>query len=57
MLKATFTMEDMYNFNAGMFDIATQTPDDINGRFQTLGWAQQFITYGSFTITHEWTIK
>ena len=55
-MSITYTMEDMYNFDKGKVDIATGIPDDVNGRFQTLGWAQQFITYGSFTTDTSWSI-
>ncbi|MFV2018085.1 hypothetical protein [Micromonospora sp. LOL_023] len=48
--------EDMYNFNADAADIATGAPDAENGRFSTLGWAQQFRTYGEVERTVSWTI-
>lgn len=38
---------DFYNFNKGEVDIATGEPDDVNGRFEALGWAHSFDTYGS----------
>ena len=38
---------DCYNFNKGEVDIATGEPDDVNGRFEALGWAHSFDTYGS----------
>lgn len=49
IITITYTMEDMYNFNKGMFDMASGTPDDVNGRFSELGWAKEFKTYGSFS--------
>ena len=52
----TFYMEDMYNFNPGMSDIASGTPDDVNGRFSELGWAKEFKTYGSLTKTITWQL-
>lgn len=58
--KATMTItvkaEDMYNFNAGASDIVTGTPDEENGRFSTLGWAQAFPTSGELQRTVTWTI-
>ncbi|RXZ81547.1 hypothetical protein EBB07_14590 [Paenibacillaceae bacterium] len=47
----TFYMKDMYNFNKGMSDIVSGTPDDVNGRFAELGWAKEFLTIGSMTRT------
>jgi len=47
----TTAMEDMYNFNPGMSDITSGTPDAVNGRFAELGWAQEFKTYGTFTTS------
>lgn len=55
-MVVTFYMEDMYNFNPGMSDIASGTPDDINGRFSELGWAKEFKTYGSLTKTIKWQL-
>jgi hypothetical protein len=55
-LKVAFYTEDMYNFNKGMYDIATGTPDNANGRFSQLGWATPFKTIGSFTKTINWQI-
>ena len=52
-----FYMEDMYNFNPGMVDIASGTPDAVNGRFAQLGWAKEFKTYGSMTKTVTWNIN
>lgn len=49
-------MEDMYNFNPCQADIASGTPDAVNGRFAELGWAQEFKTYGSLTQTITWQI-
>ena len=47
---------DRYDFNAGMSDIATGTPDDENGRFAVLGWARPFDTRGELTRTITWTV-
>jgi len=52
----TVHAEDRYNFNAGQSDIASGTPDDVNGRFTELGWAQPFDSSGSVQLTVTWTI-
>ncbi|MCC8147582.1 hypothetical protein [Akkermansia sp.] len=36
-------------------DIATNTPDEINGRFAVLGWAHSFITNGTVVRHVTWT--
>jgi RHS repeat-associated protein len=57
----TFTMrvviheKDRYDFNKGMHDIATNAPDNTNGRFATLGWAKPFMTHGTVTRQVTWT--
>jgi hypothetical protein len=55
-MKIKVHAEDMYNFNAGAADIATQAPDNDNGRFATLGWAKEFRAYGEVERTVTWTI-
>ena len=55
-MVVTFYMEDMYNFNPGASDIVTKIEDAVNGRFAELGWAQEFITYGTLTQTIRWKI-
>ncbi len=52
----TVHAEDRYNFNAGQSDIASGTPDDVNGRFTELGWAQPFDSTGSVQLTVTWTV-
>lgn len=52
----TVHAEDRYNFNAGQSDIASGTPDDVNGRFTELGWAQPFDSSGSVQLTVTWTV-
>ena len=47
----------MYNFNPGQSDIASGTPDAVNGRFAELGWAKEFKTSGSLTQTVTWNVK
>ena len=36
-MTITVNSLDRYNFNAGQADIASGTPDDINGRVESLG--------------------
>jgi hypothetical protein len=47
---------DMFNFNPDGEDRATGLPNEINGRFSTLGWAKEFRTYGELERTITWTI-
>jgi len=56
-MKVTFHMEDMYNFNPGQADIASGTPDAVNGRFAEIGWAKEFKTYGSMTKKYKWDLS
>ncbi len=55
-MVVTVHAEDHYNFNAGQSDIASGTPDDVNGRFTELGWAQPFDSTGSVRLTVTWTV-
>jgi|GEM_PF-2670274 len=48
--------EDYYNFNRGQSDIASQAPDDENGRFTEIGWAQPFPSSGAVERTVTWTV-
>lgn len=43
----TLHMEDMYNFNPGMADIATGTPDAENGRFEVTGLGQEYVNFSN----------
>lgn len=45
---------DKYNFNKGNKDIGSGAKDDDNGRFEELGWARSFETYGSVHIEVVW---
>lgn len=45
----TLHMEDMYNFNPGMEDIATGTPDAENGRFEETGLGHEFLQTATAT--------
>lgn len=51
----TIHEKDRYNFNRGSLDIATHTPDEVNGRFAVLGWAHSFITNGTVVRYITWT--
>lgn len=54
-MEITINAIDRYNFNKGMADIASGTPDDVNGRFAVLGWAKSFMTYGKLTRIVTWS--
>lgn len=54
-LNLTIHAEDRYNFNPTQKDIATGTPDDVNGRFEVVGIAKQYMHYSTFTTTITWT--
>jgi hypothetical protein len=45
---------DRYNFNKGMSDIKSGTPDEVNGRFAVLGWAKSFNTVGKMVRVVTW---
>ncbi|RMG74437.1 MAG: WXG100 family type VII secretion target [Chloroflexi bacterium] len=53
-MEITFHAEDRYNFNPGAADIATGALDRDNGRFEVLGWAKPFMSYGETTTTVTW---
>lgn len=54
VMETTVHEIDRYNFNRGQQDIATGTPDDINGRFEELGWAHSFTTTGEMDLNVSW---
>jgi RHS repeat-associated protein len=54
-MTITIHEKDRYNFNRGALDIATNTPDEINGRFAVLGWAHSFFTNGTVVRHVTWT--
>ncbi|MDR6159845.1 hypothetical protein QF023_003361 [Chryseobacterium sp. SLBN-27] len=59
-MKLTIYGEDVYNFNPGQKNIANTsngTKDDVNGRFEVVGYAKQFMQFGSYTTNLEWTVK
>jgi len=53
-MEFTLHAEDRYNFNPGMADIATGTPDSENGRFEITGLGHQYMHYGEITRTVTW---
>ncbi|MEU0566878.1 DNRLRE domain-containing protein [Nonomuraea sp. NPDC005983] len=53
-MKITLKAQDRYDFNAGMSDLASGTPDADNGRFAVLGWAKPFISRGMLVRTVTW---
>lgn len=55
-MTVTVHADDHYNFNRGQADIASNAPDDENGRFTEIGWARPFDSSGSVTRTVTWTV-
>lgn len=55
-MTITVHAEDYYNFNRGQADIASGTPDDVNGRFCEVGWAKPFPTSGEVTRVVTWEL-
>lgn len=55
-MTVTVHAEDHYNFNRGQADIATEAPDNVNGRFTELGWAKPFDSHGEVTRTVTWQL-
>lgn len=53
-MKVVVHAEDRYNFNKGASDLGSGVRDDVNGRFQTLGWARAFNSHGDMTRTVVW---
>jgi len=51
----TVNLLDRYNFNYGDGDIASGLADHINGRFEKLGWATPFTTYGDMRFEVSWS--
>jgi len=45
---------DRYNFNDGQQSIGTGVPDSENGRFEQLGWAHSFNSFGEITFEVSW---
>ena len=56
-MTVTVHAYDHYNFNKGQADIATGTPDQVNGRFTEVGFAKPFDTSGTITRTVTWNIN
>lgn len=55
-MEVTVHGEDHYNFNKGQSDIASEAPDDANGRFTEIGWAKPFDSHGTITRTISWEL-
>lgn len=53
VVETVIHAQDRYNFNRGQADIATGTLDEVNGRFEELGWAHSFDTYGEVSFRSE----
>ena len=52
----TVHARDKWNFNRGQQDTVTGLGDEVNGRFEELGWAKGFETSGSMTKTYTWKV-
>lgn len=46
--------EDQYNFNPGAMDIATGVPDDVNGQFVVVGFAQGYFQSAVLRRNFSW---
>ena len=55
-ITLTLHAEDMFNFNPGGADIATNTADSENGRFEIVGLATEFLQTGIATRTITFTV-
>lgn len=57
-VTATVTVyaRDKWNFDRYKQDKHSGTPDEVNGRFEELGWAKSFDTSGSITKTYTWKV-
>lgn len=55
-IKLTLHAEDMYNFNPNNSDIATNTKDIENGRFEVTGLGREFLQTGTATRTITFTV-
>lgn len=53
-MTLTYHGEDRYNFNPGQADEASGLLDRENGRFEVLGWADPFMSYGESQRTVTW---
>lgn len=56
-MKIHVNFEDMYDFNPNENDVKTGAPDNENGRFKELGWADRFRTFGRVERTVTWTLS
>lgn len=43
-------------FQSSSSDISSGTPDEVNGRFEELGWGKSFHSSGSLTRTYTWKV-
>lgn len=55
-MRATLHAEDRYNFNPGMADINTGTPDAENGRFEQVGYGHQYMNYATLQRDVTWKL-
>lgn len=54
IMYADIHFRDKYNFNRGSKDIGSGAKDEVNGRFEEIGWARSFETYGYVHIEVTW---
>ncbi len=54
-IEMTIHAEDMYNFNPGAADIATNTPDSANGRFEITGLGHEYLNRGTYARAFDFT--
>ncbi len=56
IFKMNFTLhaEDQYNFNPGMTDIVTGIPDDENGNFVVVGFANGYLNTSILRRSFSW---
>ncbi len=54
IMELTLHVEDMYNFNPGVQNIATGIPDSESGIFSIIGLAKQYVNYLTLTRGVEW---
>ena len=57
LMSITISFRDRNNFDRNKADLGSGTPDSVNGRFEELGWARSFETYGSIHRVIMWTGK
>ena len=54
-MTVTVYTVDRYDFNDGQNSMGSMVPDEFNGRFEELGWADSFNTFGEMTFEITWS--